>query len=301
MGTHPIFESDFDCLTDRIMDFINKKAVPDVELSEEDLDALGSLSKTNVKGMQFNPYTKIDPKYMDLNNAIESDDDDEWFYATDEQKPRNRSEKLFLNVGSATVIGGGVGLLGAMGSLRRSDLLKRAAFTHKVKRGTMINTIVGRVRERSGQFGSFGFFIGGIAALCDMEWTKNLTMGGMPVGGVVRQMNVQQTAALGGVAFGMVGSKFYSQDMSRKKVNLMRQFPEFPAGKPAFYELNNRIEYWTLSRCITKDTCPRYLNMLTGTGRLATLGAAAFSMTAGLDWMNTTKIGWIRDLKRWKW
>ena len=64
------------------MDFINKKAVPDVELSEEDLDALGSLSKTNVKGMQFNPYTKIDPKYMDLNNAIESDDDDEWFYAT---------------------------------------------------------------------------------------------------------------------------------------------------------------------------------------------------------------------------
>ena len=47
-----------------------------------------------------------------------------------------------------------------------------------------------------------------------MEWTKNLTMGGMPVGGVVRQMNVQQTAALGGVAFGMVGSKFYSQDMS---------------------------------------------------------------------------------------
>merc|ERR1712123_226644 len=195
MGTHPIFESDFDCLTDRIMDFINKKAVPDVELSEEDLDALGSLSKTNVKGMQFNPYTKIDPKYMDLNNAIESDDDDEWFYATDEQKPRNRSEKLFL----------------------------------------------------------------------------------------------------------MVGSKFYSQDMSRKKVNLMRQFPEFPAGKPAFYELNNRIEYWTLSRCITKDTCPRYLNMLTGTGRLATLGAAAFSMTAGLDWMNTTKIGWIRDLKRWKW
>ena len=74
----------------------------------------------------------------------------------DEQKPRNRSEKLFLNVGSATVIGGGVGLLGAMGSLRRSDLLKRAAFTHKVKRGTMINTIVGRVRERSGQFGSFG-------------------------------------------------------------------------------------------------------------------------------------------------
>ena len=65
------------------MDFINKKSVPDVELSDEDLDALGSLSKTNVKGMQFNPYTKIDPKYMSLGaNAIEDDDDEEWFYAT---------------------------------------------------------------------------------------------------------------------------------------------------------------------------------------------------------------------------
>ena len=54
------------------------------------------------------------------------------------------------------MIGGGVGLMGAMGALKRSDLLKRAALTHKVKRGTMINTIVGRVRDRSGQFGSFG-------------------------------------------------------------------------------------------------------------------------------------------------
>ena len=56
------------------------------------------------------------------------------------------------------MIGGGVGLMGAMGALKRSDLLKRAALTHKVKRGTMINTIVGRVRDRSGQFGSFGKF-----------------------------------------------------------------------------------------------------------------------------------------------
>ena len=54
------------------------------------------------------------------------------------------------------MIGGGVGLMGAMGALKRSDLLKRAALTHKVKRGTMINTVVGRVRDRSGQFGSFG-------------------------------------------------------------------------------------------------------------------------------------------------
>ena len=54
------------------------------------------------------------------------------------------------------MIGGGVGLIGAMGALKRSDLLKRAALTHKVKRGTMINTVVGRVRDRSGQFGSFG-------------------------------------------------------------------------------------------------------------------------------------------------
>ena len=47
-----------------------------------------------------------------------------------------------------------------------------------------------------------------------MEWTKNLMIGGMPVGGVVRGLNVQQTAALGGVAFGVVGSKFYSQDLA---------------------------------------------------------------------------------------
>ena len=63
------------------MDFLNKKSVPDVELSDEDLDALGSLSKKNVKGMEFNPYTKIDPKYLTL-GGVEDEDDDEWFYAT---------------------------------------------------------------------------------------------------------------------------------------------------------------------------------------------------------------------------
>ena len=63
------------------MDFLNKKSVPDVELSDEDLDALGSLSKKNVKGMEFNPYTKIDPKYLTL-GGLEDEDDDEWFYAT---------------------------------------------------------------------------------------------------------------------------------------------------------------------------------------------------------------------------
>lgn len=281
------------------MDFINKKSVPDVELSDEDLDALGSLSKTNVKGMQFNPYTKIDPKYMSLGaNAIEDDDDEEWFYATDEQKPKSRAEKLFLNVGSATMIGGGVGLMGAMGALKRSDLLKRAALTHKVKRGTMINTVVGRVRDRSGQFGSFGFAIGGVSSILDMQWAKETAIAGNFKFG---DLSLQQTAAIGGMTYGLVGSKFYSTDMTRTKPKLLKQFPEFPAGKPAFYELNNRIEYWSLSRCINKEKVPRYLNMMTGCTRLASLGLAAFTMTAGLDWMSTTKISWIRELKRYKW
>ena len=63
------------------MDILGKKNVPDVELSEDDLNALGGLSKTTTSGLSYNPYQKIDPKFLELNKFDEEDDDD-WLYTT---------------------------------------------------------------------------------------------------------------------------------------------------------------------------------------------------------------------------
>ena len=63
------------------MDILGKKNVPDVELSDDDLNALGGLSKTTASGLSYNPYQKIDPKFLELNKFDEEDDDD-WLYTT---------------------------------------------------------------------------------------------------------------------------------------------------------------------------------------------------------------------------
>ena len=63
-----------------------------------------------------------------------------------------------MNVGSATFIGGGIGLVGAIGSLKRSGNLKMATLTHSIRRSDTITAIVEKVRTRSGQGGSFGEF-----------------------------------------------------------------------------------------------------------------------------------------------
>ena len=52
-----------------------------MELSDDDLNALGGLSKTTASGLSYNPYQKIDPKFLELNKFDEEDDED-WLYTT---------------------------------------------------------------------------------------------------------------------------------------------------------------------------------------------------------------------------
>ena len=74
----------------------------------------------------------------------------------EEQKPRSRHEKLFINVGSAALAGGFFGLLSAGAVLRQRKFLNLKSFKHPVKRSEIITAIVNNCRLRSGQFGSFG-------------------------------------------------------------------------------------------------------------------------------------------------
>ena len=74
------------------MDILGKKNVPDVELSDDDLNALGGLSKTTASGLSYNPYQKIDPKFLELNKFDEEDDDD-WLYTTVSTYAKNHCTK----------------------------------------------------------------------------------------------------------------------------------------------------------------------------------------------------------------
>ena len=74
----------------------------------------------------------------------------------EEQKPRSRHEKLFINVGSAALAGGFFGLLSAGAVLKQRKFLNLKSFKHPVKRSEIITAIVNNCRLRSGQFGSFG-------------------------------------------------------------------------------------------------------------------------------------------------
>ena len=74
----------------------------------------------------------------------------------EEQKPRSRHEKLFINVGSAALTGGFFGLLSAGAVLKQRKFLNLKSFKHPVKRSEIITAIVNNCRLRSGQFGSFG-------------------------------------------------------------------------------------------------------------------------------------------------
>ena len=63
-----------------------------------------------------------------------------------------------------------------------------------------------------------GFFIGGMASILDMQSVKDKTVLGMTtVGGM--NLSVQETAAIGGFLFGLVGSKFYSVDLLVRKMS----------------------------------------------------------------------------------
>ena len=58
---------------------------------------------------------------------------------------------------------------------------------------------------------SKGFAIGGVSSILDMQWAKETAIAGNFKFG---DLSLQQTAAIGGMTYGLVGSKFYSTDMT---------------------------------------------------------------------------------------
>ena len=74
----------------------------------------------------------------------------------EEQKPRERHGHIFNMVGSAGLIGGAVGMIGGLSVLKRQNFLTIAALRHPIKRSETITKLVSNVRDRSGQYGSFG-------------------------------------------------------------------------------------------------------------------------------------------------
>ena len=59
------------------MDILGRNKLPQVELSEDELNALSGLGKVDTKsGLSFNPYANIGPEFLKLKD----DDDDDWLY-----------------------------------------------------------------------------------------------------------------------------------------------------------------------------------------------------------------------------
>jgi hypothetical protein len=86
------------------MDLLGKKSqLPAAELSDDEMDALSGLTKINPTGKQgsFNPYKTINPEF--LTTALEQDDDD-WMYMGEDNKPRERTGHIFNMVGSGGLV-----------------------------------------------------------------------------------------------------------------------------------------------------------------------------------------------------
>ena len=59
------------------MDLLGRSKLPQVELNEDDLNALSGLGKVDSKtGLSYNPYKDINPEFLKLTE----DDDDDWLY-----------------------------------------------------------------------------------------------------------------------------------------------------------------------------------------------------------------------------
>merc|ERR1711962_309086 len=85
MGTHPIFESDFDCLTDRVMtdsvdDFFNKKKKKKEKKGKKVVTATDLLLKTEdtAEDVTLNPDLKV--------NREHQVQEDEWIEPVNEQE-----------------------------------------------------------------------------------------------------------------------------------------------------------------------------------------------------------------------
>ena len=59
------------------MDLLGRSKLPQVELNEDELNALSGLGKVDSKtGLSYNPYKDINPEFLKLTE----EDDDDWLY-----------------------------------------------------------------------------------------------------------------------------------------------------------------------------------------------------------------------------
>jgi len=267
--------------------------VPDVELSEEDLNALGSLTKKSSGGQSYNPYAHIDNKYLNLSTADEFDDD-EWLYMTEEQKPRNRTGQLFINTGASCLVGGMVGVFGAARILNQRRFLNLASVRHPVKRSEIVTQIVQSVRVRAGQFGGFGCWVMGTAAIMDLQSSKHaLAKRGLP-----EELPLHYSAALGGFTYGLLGGKVWNVDYLRNKPSLLKQFDSVTV-KPPFFDINKRTEYQIFQMYKAREKVPRWINFTVAASRCGLLALTASTITFAMKSISESK--YARDIKRWKW
>jgi len=265
------------------MDLLGRQKLPQVELSEDELNALSGLGKVDqTRGVAYNPYQNINPEFLNLND----DDDDDWLYLSEEQKPRERTGHIFNMVGSAALVGGGVGILSGMRLLHRRNFLNFATLRHPIKRSELITNIVTAVREKSAQFSSFAFVISMSWAFLDKKFPVKPAEG----------------AAFGGAAYGFMGP-FWHKDIGRTLPLLRtkeKEWLEKTDRAPKFWEINNWTESKILNRYRNAQKVPFGVNLFTGVGRIGVLAATAYFITNGMEWAGQQK-GILRDIKRWKW
>jgi len=270
------------------MDLLGRQKLPQVELNEDELNALSGLGKVDTKrGLSFNPYEKIDPEFLKLKD----DDDDEWLYISEEQKPRERSQHIFNMVGGAGLVGGGIGVLRGMRMLHRKQFLNFATLRHPIKRSEIITNIVNNVRDSSCKCSTFAFVM-------SISWAFLDKMNPFPQLGPIEP---KTGAAIGGMMYGM--SPFWHKDRARTlpalKIREKEWLKEY-GRQPRIWQLNNWMESKILNRYREAPKIPSLVNYGTGFGRIGILAVTAYSITHAMDWAGKQK-GILRDIKRWKW
>jgi len=269
------------------MDLLGKKSqLPAAELSDDEMDALSGLTKINPTGKQgsFNPYKTINPEF--LTTALDQDDDD-WMYMGEDNKPRERTGHIFNMVGSGGLVGGAFGVLSATRILHNRSFLTLKSLRHPIKRSESITAVVSNCRDWSAKAGTFAFVTSLGWAFLDKQIPVDPKFG----------------SAFGGAVFGL--SPFWHKDMNRTRQSLLKQEQEWLRNNnnkgPRFWQLNQLLENKILNRYRAEgSTVPKSLNFMTGMGRVGFFATAAYGITYAMEQASNSK-GFIRDVKRWKW
>ena len=75
------------------MDLLGRSKLPQVELNEDELNALSGLGKVDSKtGLSYNPYKDINPEFLKLTE----DDDDDWLYMSVRNKMYPKTDPSYI-------------------------------------------------------------------------------------------------------------------------------------------------------------------------------------------------------------